>query len=146
MFLALTFFAFSKANDVERISSEWPKITITIEIGHVITCIPAWSICKIDIGAEMLGATAEAFPPGGGSGGGGTGSWILSLPRDNFAKYYPGYLVRLDGKSTVSFENSYTLPVEVQTALGVKKPIVVKANVAYPLKFENGEYIITFPL
>ena len=146
MILALTFFAFSKANYAERISPDWPKITITIEIGQLITCIPAWSICKIDIGAGLLAATAEAIPPGSGSGGGGGGSWVLSLPRENFARYYPAFLVKLDGKSTVTFEDSYTLPVEVQKALGAKKPLVIKENEAYPLKFENGEYVITFPL
>lgn len=145
MFVALTFIAFSKANYTERIPPEWPKITITIEIGRVITCIPYWSICKVDVGVGLLAATAEAIPPGSGSGGGGGGSWILSLPRENFAKYYPDFLVKLDGKSTVTFQDSYTLPIQVQQALGAKKTLVVKANVAYPLKFENGEYIITFP-
>jgi hypothetical protein len=146
MILALMVFAVSKANNAERISPEWPKITITIEIGQLITCIPYWSICRLDVGVGLLAATAEAFPSGSGSGGGGGGSWILSLPREKFAIYYPAFLAKLDGKSTVTFEGSYTLPVEVQKALGAQKTLVIKANETYPLKFENGEYVITFPL
>ena len=148
--LSLIFLTVGKSNDAESISGDWPKITITIEIGQPITCIIDWAICRVDVGVGMLAATAESFPEGGtsggGSGGGGGGSWKIYLPRENFARYYPDYLNKLDGKSTVAFNDTYVVPENVQKALGAKQTLVIKGNVAYPLNYENGEFVITFPL
>ena len=130
------------AKEKPSLATEGPKITITVEIGRRPGCVMAWAICDFTIGGLGLAANAESLPGGGGGGG----SWILTLPRDNFAKQYPAYLSKLDGKSTVTFESSFIVPVDVQKALGSPKELVIQGNVAYPLKYVNGEFVMTFPL
>ena len=146
LFLSLIFLISSKANGNDRAISDFPKITITVEIGIPPTCFIAWQICRITVGVGTLAATAESFPVGDGSGGGGGRSWIMNIPRENFVKYYPDYAQKLDGKNSVTFEKSYALPDDVKKALQLSGDVVIKGNVAYPLKYENGEFTITFPL
>ena len=43
------------------------------------------------------------------------------------------------------FKGDYVLPDEVKQALGVSGDLMVKAQAAYPVKFLNGNYVITFP-
>ncbi|MBK9984987.1 MAG: hypothetical protein IPP15_21925 [Saprospiraceae bacterium] len=71
---------------------------------------------------------------------------MISISRDNFAKYYPGYLSKLDGKNTVTFESSYQMTSDIKKALGTTRDLVIQGQVPYPLKYENGVYTITFPL
>ncbi|MGB3080084.1 MAG: hypothetical protein WBB31_13450 [Saprospiraceae bacterium] len=125
------------------------KITITIEIGSPVTCIPWWNICKIYPGSGALTGTVELVQPGDDQvvgHGGGVGSWLISVPRESFAKYYPGYLSKLDGKNTVTFESSYQMTSDIKKALGTTRDLVIQGQVPYPLKYENGVYTITFPL
>ncbi len=131
--------------------SEWfpvegPKITISIEIGIRPNCILAWAICHIEMEGLGLNATIQTFPVEDGSGGGGGGSWLLTMPRQNLARYHPEFLVKLDGKSTVTFEDTYVVPSDVKNALGSAGDLVIKGNTPYPLKHKNGEYVITLPL
>lgn len=139
-----------KANSLPEVPPDGIKVTITFEIGTPIVCAIDWSICKINVGFGFLTATAESLSAtdggaGSGSGGGGGRSWALNIPRDNFAKAYPEYLSKLDGKNTVTFNSSYTLNPEVKKALGLTGDVVVKGGVAYPLKYENGVFTITMP-
>ncbi len=151
LLLGLVFVASTKANPYNNPSKDGIVITVTIEIGQPITCIIYWSICKITVGGSGLTGTAELLQTsdeknaGGGGGGGGAGSWVVNFPRDNFSKYYPGYLSKLDGKNTVTFDATYVVPPDVAKALGTTRELVIQGNVPYPLKYENGVYTITFP-
>ncbi|MGB3080078.1 MAG: hypothetical protein WBB31_13420 [Saprospiraceae bacterium] len=141
----------AKAN--VNLPEDWPKITITIEIGLQPACTTNWSICKVDIGigflagsAELIQATDDGKSTGHGGGGGGGGSWMINISRENFAKYYPGYLPKMDNQTSVTFESTYRLPDNVKKALGSVNDLVIQGQVAYPLKYENGFYTITFPI
>ncbi len=144
--LSVLLLASGNAVTLTNVPPDGPKFTITIEIGRKPSCIMAWALCNVTFGGFGLTANAESFPASGGSGGGGGGSWRIYIPRDNFAKYYPSYLIKLDGKSTVTFVESFTVPADVKKALGSMKDLVIQGNVAYPLTYENGEFVITFPL
>jgi hypothetical protein len=139
---ALSCLVLAKAEGVPCVPAEDIKITITIEIGMKPECSWAFSLCRITVGGSGLTANGESFP----SGGGGGGSWKMYIPRESFAKYYPAFLSRLDGKTTVTFEGSYLIPEDLRKALGATHELNIEANVPYPLKFENGQYVITFPL
>jgi hypothetical protein len=152
LFVTLLFQGSNKACGNENLLPDWPKVTITVEIGMPITCANGLGVCRIDIGIQFLAGTAEVLQAasdggvGHGGGGGGGGSWMISIPRENMVKYYPNYLSKFDGQKTVTFEDSYAVPANVRKELGVANEIVIRGHVAYPLKFENGEYIITMPL
>lgn len=144
--LSLLCLASVMAKEKPSLTTEGPKITITVEIGRRPGCTMAWAICSFTVGGLGLTANVESFPTGNGGGGGGGGSWRLYLPRESFAKQYPSFLKNLDGKSTVTFESSFTVPVDVQKALGSTKELLIQENVAYPLTYENGVFVMTFPL
>lgn len=152
LLFALFIIDINKANTTTNPCVDGPKITISFEIGQPLTCLPRFSICDVDvtIGMSMSGNLEITTDPDGkgsghGGGGGGGASWKLSFSRDNFSKFYPGYLTRIDGKNTVSFDDAFTIPAVVRKAMGATKELVVQANTPYPLKLENGLYTITFP-
>src|SRR5688500_11671981 len=118
-----------------------PKITIHIEIGLPLVCT-GWGLCAWDISASSKGASMELD----GSGGGGGGSWILRIPRTDLATNNPEALKYFDGQRTVSFPDTYVAPESIKNALGTFKDLIIQKNSTYPLKFENGEYVITVPL
>lgn len=147
MLLALGFLIPLKASGVDWCPSEGPKFTVTIELGSKPNCnYTKFSVCRIDFGGNGMTGTIQTFPAGSGSGGGGGGSWILTIPRASLAKYYPQSLGSLDGKNTVTFEETFIISEEIKNALGSTSDLMVKAKTAYPLKYENGEFTITLPL
>ncbi len=61
---------------------------------------------------------------------------------------HPGYidlLIQFDGNNLVTFPDKYVLPQDIRKALGAVDDLIIHANTPYPLKYENGEYIISFP-
>ncbi len=152
LFSILIFQGYNRACGNENLPADWPTVTITVEIGMPRTCEQGLSVCRIDVGIQFLAGTAELLPAdsdggvGHGGGGGGGGSWRISIPRENMVKYYPNYLSKFDGQKTVTFEASYVVPDNVRKALGAANNILIRGNVAYPLKYENGEFTITMPL
>ncbi|MGB3080080.1 MAG: hypothetical protein WBB31_13430 [Saprospiraceae bacterium] len=148
LFVTLMFMVTNTALCRDNLPSDGIKIIITIEVGVPIICTPAWSICKVGLGGSALTGTAELLETADGksTGPGSARSLMISISRDNFAKYYPGYLSKLDGKNTVTFESSYTFPPEVKKALGSSTDLIIQGNMAYPLTYGNGVYTITFPL
>lgn len=126
-----------------KCDSDGPKLQLTLEIGRKSKDCDGWGICGIDIKLTGLFAYVEIGP---GSGGGGGGSWILTIPKANLLRYEPGMTSVLDGKNTVRFEDQFIFPAEVKERLGSAKDLIIQGNSTYPLRFENGNYIITFPL
>src|SRR5687767_6826125 len=140
-----------RASDIKAPDYDGPVITIAIEIGIPPMCIWGWRICKITFGGpaptkEGLSGVIEYNPKtsGGGSGGGGGSSWTLTFSREDFSKYYPDFLSNVDGKNTVTFEGSYTLPSEIRDALGATQDLMIKEKTPYPIVFVGGNYSITF--
>ncbi len=131
-----------------NLPADGTKITIVIEFGAPGSCIPWWNICNIHPGYGALTGTVELLQAGDDKevGQGTRGLWMISIPRESFAKFYPGYLSKLDGKNTVTFESSYKVTPDIKKALGTTRDLVIQGQVAYPLTFENGVYIITLPL
>jgi len=128
-----------------------PVVTIYVEFGKRPGCAIWWTICSVKFGGVGMSSTIESGPTssgyaGGGGGGGGASSWILRIPRKNLATYYPQFLSRLEGKSTVTFDDGFVFPSEFSQALGTSKELKFDVNEAYPLRFENDEFVITFPL
>jgi len=132
-----------------------PRITVNIEFGLPIICT-AWGICHWDITASDQAASMElqgggdgsegGGVSGGGSGGGGGGSWILRIPRTYLLTNRPETLKYFEGQSSVSFPDTYVAPQSIKNALGSFKDLIIQKNSTYPLKFVNGEYVITVPL
>lgn len=118
-----------------------PKISIQIEIGLPVVC-KGWGICHWDISAGDNSASMELD----GSGGGGGGSWLLRIPRAYLVTNKPEALKYFEGQRTVSFPDTYVAPQSIKNALGSVKDLIIQKNSTYPLKFENGEYVITLPL
>ena len=116
-----------------------PVINIRVEIGLIPLCSWKWSICDIDITVDGSGSSQVI------SGNGGS-SWIISIPRETLLKEYPKALEKLDGKTTVSFESDFKGSEELKRALGTYKDLMIQANATYPLRYENGNYIITVKL
>jgi len=129
------------------------KIKIEIEVGFPVICT-GWGICHWDITAGDQAASIELDlsedtgdgVSGGGSGGGGGGSWILRIPRAYLLTNNPDALKYFEGKRTVSFPDTYVAPQSIKNALGSFKDLIIQKNSTYPLKFVNGEYVITVPL
>ena len=141
LFLGAVVFICGHAREHVTTPTEGPKLTITIEFGIRPYCTLGLAICRVDVGMNGMVGTAETFPDGNGGG-----SWLVSVPRERIAKYYPALLEKFDGNSTVTFEERYTVPVDVQKALGARGQLVIEASTPYPLKVVNDQFIITLPL
>lgn len=114
--------------------TEGPKVSVSFEIGKGSFCT-GWGLCYIEI---TVGVKMGYVETNGG------GSWILSLPKDVLAKYEPDALVHVDGKSSVTFDEPFVLPAEINKAVGAEQDLMIKANVKYQVSFENGYYRIFF--
>ena len=120
------------------------KIRITVELGKPTLCL-GWGICDIEIGST-LSANEGFVEVGDGSGGGGGSSWFLYLSKESLLATNPEHLGRFEGQRTINFENTYVLPEEVKKALGVSKDLVIQGNSTYPVRLENGYYVVRIPL
>lgn len=116
-----------------------PVITIKVELGLIPTCAWKFSICDIDVSVDYS-ASSQVISGNGGS------SWLISIPRETLLKEYPKALERLDGQTSVSFEGDFKGSEELKRALGTYKDLIIQANATYPLRYENGNYIITVKL
>lgn len=56
-----------------------------------------------------------------------------------------GSLQYFQGKPTITLEDDTEIPLEVSRELGSSSPLMIKAG-SYPVSFQNGAYIVTFPL
>ena len=143
LFLGMVAFIFAHARNNEVAYTEGPKVTFTIEFGKKPNCNWAFAVCRFDASVEGLTGSAETLS---GGGGGGISSWLLSIPRDQLVKYYPQLLSKFDGQSSIRFEDTYTVPADLQNSLGSYKELIIQSNTTYPMKYLNGSFVITIPL
>lgn len=141
LFLGAVVFICGHAREHVKTPTEGPKFTITIEFGKKPYCTLAVAICNIDAGFDGMLGSAESSPDGNGGG-----SWLVSIPRQNVAKYYPALLEKFDGQSAITFEETYVLPSDVQKALGSPKQLIIQANSTYPMRTVGDQFVIVFPL
>ena len=137
LILAVTSIINCMAHGTDPAARVGPAINIRIEIGLPPMCSWKWAICDIDLTLEASGGSSQIF-----SGNGGT-SWLISIPRETLLKEYPKAVERLDGRTTVTFESDFKASEELKKALGSYKDLLIQANSTYPLRYENGNYIIT---
>jgi hypothetical protein len=125
------------ANHHVSLISGDPNVRITIQWGKIPTCT-GWGICGIVLGVGNVFSAVQIDLSS-------TGHWILVISRQDIVKYHPELISIFDGKRTVTFENSYTLPQEIKKKLETKVDLVIQANQIYPLTYNDGKYFISFP-
>lgn len=70
---------------------------------------------------------------------------VIQLSEDNISKYDPGLLKYFEGRTTVSFDDTYDITEEVSKGLQPRGQVVIRPG-TYPLSYQNGIYTLVFPL
>jgi hypothetical protein len=135
------------------------RVPIRIEIGRRNKGCTGFGICKIHINAPGSGAVPDSRlePPrrkvyvsvlsrdeGSLLMASLSSNWkhlAIMISEKDLMKYQPDKMAYFKGMKTVTFEEDWTVPMDLMTYLGAKKPIIVKAG-ACPLSYSKGFYII----
>lgn len=122
-----------------------PTLGLYIEWGTRPDCVGDEGFCKfrLIITESPLPTPTVSLDEGSNAAG---GFWTLTLPKEVLASTNPVFLAQLEGKTTVSFPETFVAPKEFSTALGINKDLIIKGNTIYPVRYENGVFKIKFPL
>jgi hypothetical protein len=124
------------------------KLSLAIEFGNGPQC-SGWGICHLGmiIGIGTRGGT------GGAMGFGFTGhiqlnntnsGFDLDFSKDDLLKYQADKLIYLDGKTNVTFSETFQLSNDIRDALGAGQDLIIRPG-TYPLTFIDGIFTIKLP-
>jgi hypothetical protein len=69
---------------------------------------------------------------------------IIQLLENNIAKFDPGLLKFLAGKTTVTIDDTYDITEDISKGLQPQGRVVIRPG-TYPFTYVNGVYTFTFP-
>ncbi len=72
-------------------------------------------------------------------------SMIVSIYEKDILKVQPDKIDYFKGKNYITFTEDFVLSSEINSAVRVKKPLVIKKG-EFPLSYKNGIYSIEIPL
>ena len=127
----------------ENPTSDGPELVIIIEIGKIADCSFAPAFCKLIVGVSGLKALVGGSQFVSGVDG---ASWVITIPEKELGIYYPDMAALLEGQDSITFAEGFEASDELKRAMGANKDLIIRANNTYPVRLENGEYIITIKL
>lgn len=125
--------------------NDGPILGLYIEWGRRPDCEGSEGLCRWRLITTDSPDPIPTISMNGGSNG-VDGSWSLNLPRGVLSATNPVFLAKLEGKTTVTFPETFIAPKEFSKALGTAKDLIIKGNTSYPVVYENGVFTINFPL
>jgi hypothetical protein len=137
------------ANAESGLMNPRPDVVITIKLNlhsKKMDCNAGFGFCKITINitfednikpeSEMI--TGKTFMNG-------QNQLVIKLNEEDLKNYDNGSVFKyFDGKSSIYVDADYEVTRQVYTALGLQKPVTIKAG-TYPLSYDQGIYTIVVP-
>lgn len=102
---------------------------------------PGLGLCKITVSANY---PTEGMVNGNLGVNNESSNLTIGIPEAEILKSQPDKIVFFKNKTSVFFEEGFTMPTEINTATKAYKAIVIKAG-EYPLTYKNGIYYIEIP-
>jgi len=126
-----------------------PTITVKVEIGkkkingQPVTGCPQFGFCRISI--ENIGAGTENMSKGTLQVSDDAKSVTIGIQEADILRYQPDKINYFQKKTSVTFDEDFVFPEDINNAAKASKPLVIKAG-TYPLSYKDGIYYITFTL
>lgn len=109
------------------------KIKVTIRIGRASRDCRGFSACEISISGSLNASVAYDSDKE---------IMDISIPVKFIEQEQPDKIQYFEGQKSVTFEEEYKLPLEVQEKLKAKHPLIIPEGQECPLSRDDENYII----